>query len=145
MIAALLALGLASCGGSSNEGTSADPATIVPASAPVFAGAAVRPQGALKDAALSAGTQLTHRAHPYSGLLGALRTPGSPPLDFGRDVAPWLGPHAGAFVTSPGGAEALARLLLAGAGQISSFPFVGSGPEGAIVLDTSEPSAATSV
>jgi hypothetical protein len=143
VIAAMLGLGLAGCGGSSNKGTSADPATIVPASAPVFAGAEVRPRGELKEDTMRTGQQLTHRPNPYTGLLGVLRTPGSPPLDYGRDVAPWLGRHAGAFVTSPGGAEALAGLLLSGAGQISSFPFVHGGPQGALVLDTSEPSAAS--
>jgi hypothetical protein len=143
---AALAIGLAACGGSHSSGTSADPATVTPATAPVFLGAEVRPGGHLKEAALSTGQKLTHRNNPYAGLVGALRTPGSPSLSYSHDVAPWLGPKAGAFVSSEAGAESLAQLLLAGAGQVASFPFsgTGSGTRGAIVMDTSDPSAAQS-
>ena len=142
MLVGAAALGLVGCGGSHDNGTSADPATVIPASAPVFAGAEVRPGGKLRDAAQSAGQQLTHRPNPYAGLLGVLRTPGSPPLDYSHDVAPWLGRHGGVFVSSTGGAEALARLLLSGAGRVASFPFGPGHPQGAVVLDTSEPSDA---
>jgi hypothetical protein len=141
---AALTIGLAACGGSHGSGTSADPATVTPAAAPVFLGAEVRPGGHLKEAALSAGQRLTRRNNPYAGLVGALRTPGSPPLSYSHDVAPWLGPKAGAFVSSAAGAEALAQLLISGAGQISSFPFSATGTRGAIVMDTSDPSAAQS-
>ena len=143
VLVAMAALALAGCGGSHEEGTSADPATVSPASAPVFAGAELRPRGTLKDATQSAGQQLTHRPNPYAGLLGALRTPGSSALDYSHDVAPWLGRHGGVFVNSTGGAEALARLLLSGAGRVASFPFGPGHPQaGVIVLDTSEPSDA---
>ena len=146
-VAVLLALVLASCGSSGSTGTSADPAGVAPASAPVYVGAVVRPEGSLKTAALAAGHALTHQADPYTRLLRVLQTPGSPTLDFGRDVAPWLGADAGLFLTSLGSSEAVTSLLeqgLTGGGgsTTTEWPFGTGGAQGAIVLDTSDLAAA---
>jgi hypothetical protein len=140
-IAALLAP-LAGCGASHTGGTAADPAVVVPASAALYAGATVRPSGAAQTAALAAGRALTHQADPYLRLLAALQTPGSPPLDFKRDVAPWLGAQAGVFVSSLGSSGPLLSLLqqglLGSASAAATFPFGSGGAQGAIVLDTSD-------
>jgi Protein of unknown function (DUF3352) len=147
--AVVLAVAVAGCGSSASTGTSVDPAGVVPASAPVYVGAVVRPDGNLKTEALAAGHKLTRQADPYARLLGVLQTPGSPTLDFGRDVAPWLGPDAGLFFTSLGSSEALASLLeqsLTGGGgggaAETEWPFGAGGAQGAIVLDTSDLAAA---
>jgi len=150
MCAALLAgfgVALAGCGSSSSSGTAADPADAVPASAALYAGASVRPSGAEKTNALAAGKAVTHQADPYLRLLGALQTPGSAQLSFTRDVAPWLGPHAGVFLTSLGSSGALPSLLaqgLLGSSGSSAFAFGTSGAQGAIVLDTSDSAKARS-
>jgi hypothetical protein len=146
-VLALLALtivALAGCGSSGPGGTAADPATVVPATAALYAGASLRPQGALKTAALAAGKALTHQADPYLRLLDALQTPGSPKLSFPREVAPWLGPNGGVFLTSLRGAGSLTSLLEQGllGGSGAGFPFGGGGAQGAIVLDTSNPEKA---
>ena len=137
---ATLTAALAGCGSGSSTGTSADPAGVVPASAPVYVGAVVRPSGSLKTDALAAGHALTHQADPYTRLLGVLQTPGSPALDFSSDVAPWLGENAGLFLTSLGSSEALTTLLqqgLTGGGSTTAqWPFGAGGAQGAIVLDT---------
>jgi hypothetical protein len=136
---------LAGCGSSRSTGTSADPAGVVPSYAPVYVGAVVRPDGKLEDEALAAGRALTGQHNPYTRLLGVLRTPGSPTLDFGRDVAPWLGANAGLFFTALGSTEALTRLLqqgLLGTGAGAEWPFSAGGAQGAIVLDTSDLAAA---
>jgi hypothetical protein len=146
---------LAGCGSTHTSGTAADPAGAVPASAPLYAGATVRPSGAEKTAALAAGLALTHQADPYLRLLEALQTPGSPQLSFKRDVAPWLGAHAGIFLTSLSSSSALTTLLeqglLGGSSPTGAFPFGASagatatgGAQGAIVLDTSDASKARS-
>jgi Protein of unknown function (DUF3352) len=140
---AAAALALGACGSSGGGGTAADPATAVPASAPLFVGADVRPSGAEKSGALAAGSQLTHQADPYKRLLAVLQTPGSPALSFGSDVAPWLGPHAGIFLSSLRSAGSLTTLLqrgLLGQGALtqSAFPFGAGGAQGALVLDTSD-------
>jgi len=149
-VALLAALGalLAGCGSSSGGGTSADPASAVPASVALYVGATVRPGGALKTAALAAGRDLTHQPDPYLRLLAALQTPGSPQLDYQRDVAPWLGPHAGIFLSSLGSSSsALLSLLeqgLLGSATTGAFPFSATGAQGALVLDTSDVSKARS-
>ncbi len=149
--AALAALAGAGCG-SSSPGTSIDPAKAVPASAAIYAGAVVRPEGSLRKAASAAGRKLTHQADPYLRLLGALQTPGSPTPDFKRDVAPWLGPRAGVFLSAQGSSSeaAVSRLFtlvqqgLLGGGSGSSFPFAPHSVEGALVLDTRDTAKARS-
>ena len=136
-----LVLALTACGSSKSSGTSADPATVVPSSTPVYLGAEVRPEGALEEATLDAGRRLTGRNEPFAGLLGALQTPGSPPLDYSRDVAPWLGHHAAIFLSTLKGADALGQILLAG-GQHVPFPFTPGGAQGAVVLGTDDIDAA---
>jgi Protein of unknown function (DUF3352) len=131
--------------GSSSSGTSIDPARAVPASAALYAGAIVRPEGSLQTAARTAGQALTRQADPYLRLLGALQTPGSSTLDFKRDVAPWLGPRAGVFV-GPGGVASetavssvlalVEQALLGRSPQGGSFPFAPQSIDGAILLDT---------
>jgi hypothetical protein len=154
LVAAVVAAG--GCG-SNPTGTSIDPAGAVPASASLYAGAVVRPEGSLQKAASAAGRALTHQADPYLRLLGALQTPGSPAPDFKRDVAPWLGPRAGVFLNSVGSSggsseAAVSRLLtlvrrgLLGGGTTGggAFPFAAHSVEGAIVLDTRDTAKARS-
>jgi hypothetical protein len=151
-LAAISLLG-AGCGSSGSSGSSVSPANAVPASAPLFAEAVVRPQGTLQTAARAAGQTLTHQPDPYLRLLGALQTPGSPALDFKRDVAPWLGPRAGVFLSSASGKpeDAIAKLLalvqqglLGQASSAGAFPFAAHSVEGAIVLDTRDTAKARS-
>jgi hypothetical protein len=152
--AAIAAAALAGCGSSGGGGGGEDPARAVPASASLYAGATVRPTGSLKTAALDAGHALTHQTNPYLRLTQLLQTPGSPPLSFSRDVAPWLGPQAGVFLTSAGvSSKAQSALLLAliqglGGSGAGAFPFsagAGAGAaQGAVVLDTTDSGKARS-
>jgi hypothetical protein len=148
------AIALAGCGSSSSPGSSADPAGVIPASAPLYAGAVVRPSGNLKTDATAAGTTLTHQPDAYARLAAVLQVPGSPPLDYSHDIAPWLGPNAGIFLstlsTSAAASDQLQQLLtrvLAGGSSTSAssaWPFGASGVQGAIVLDTSDSAKAAS-
>lgn len=151
LLAAAVLLG-SGCG-SSATGTSVDPASAVPASAALYAGAIVRPEGSLQKRASAAGRALTHQADPYLRLLGALQTPNSGSLDYKRDVAPWLGTRAGVFLSSGGGSSeaAISRLLalvqqglLGSSPSGGSFPFAAHSAEGAIVLDTRDTAKARS-
>jgi hypothetical protein len=147
---ATVVLALAGCGSSSSPGSSADPAGVVPASAPLYAGAIVRPSGSLKTDATAAGTTLTHQPDPYARLAAVLQVPGSPPLDYSHDIAPWLGPNAGIFLstlsTSPAANAQLQQLLtqVLQNSTTSAWPFGASGAQGAIVLDTSDGTKAAS-
>jgi hypothetical protein len=144
---------IAGCGSSHTTGTKADPASVVPASAPLYAGATIRPGEPLKAAARAAGRTLTHQADPYLNLLGALQTPGSPALNFEKDVAPWLGARGGIFLSSldASGEARIGQLLSllakgrrGGTSAASSAPFGTNGVQGAIVLDTSDVARARS-
>jgi hypothetical protein len=148
VLLACVLLGLAGCGSSSHsDGTEADPAVAVPAGAPLYLGATLRPSGSEQTGALAAGKELTGQADPFLRLLGALQTPGSPTLDFKRDVDGWLGPHVGVFIDSLSSAGVLTTLLqqgLTGKSSTDSFPFAAGKLDGAIVMDTSNASAARS-
>ncbi len=146
---AVAAVLLAGCGGSSGGGgTSADPAGVVPASAPIYLGAEVTPEGALKEDTVADGRKLSRQNDPWGRLLAVLQTPGAPPLNYRSDIAPWLGPQAGIFLSSLGAATALVPLLeqgvLGGSSATASFPFGSHGAQGAIVLDTTDAGRARS-
>jgi hypothetical protein len=143
---------LAGCGSSSSPGTGADPAAVVPASAPLYASAVVRPSGTLKNNATAAARTLTHQPNSYARLASVLQVPGSPPLTYSHDIAPWLGPNAGIFLTTlsstPSGTDQLEQLLTqvlqSGSSSTSAWPFGTTGVQGAIVLDTSDGAKASS-
>jgi hypothetical protein len=138
---------VAGCGSSSSSTPPADPASIVPASAVLYAGAVVRPEGSLKTSAIAVGRALAHEADPYLHLLAALQTPGSRQLQYARDIAPWLGGKAALFLSSVTVATTaeVTRLVplimgsLTGGGTTAgAWPFSKAGLQGALVLDTSD-------
>jgi hypothetical protein len=160
-LAALLGGGaaLAGCGSSSSTGTSASPATVTPATAPLYIGAVVRPEGTLQTNATAVGHALTGRAHPYEGVLRLLAGPTGHPPDYAKEVQPWLGPHGGVYLAAGTGfahaeglfGEALHQVFAEGFTGIegallgsSGLPaLLGSGTvQGAVVLDTTSVSAA---
>ena len=151
ILAALLAA-LAGCGSSSSPGSTADPAGVTPASAPLYAGAVVRPTGTLQSDANAAATALTHQPHAFTRLVQILQVPGAPPLDYSQDIAPWLGPNAGIFLSSLSASTAstaqlqqlLTLVLQSGSSTAGAWPFAIAGAQGAIVLDTSDASKAES-
>lgn len=151
LLLVLVLAALAGCGSSSSPGTDANPAGVVPASAPLYAGAVVRPSGTLKTNATAAAMTLTHQPDSSSRLVQVLQLPGSPPLTYSHDIAPWLGPNAGIFLsslsTSSAGTAQLQQLLtqvLQGSSRTSAWPFGATGVQGAIVLDTSDAAKAGS-
>jgi hypothetical protein len=158
--AALLAAALGGCG-SSPSGTSASPATVTPASAPLYIDAVVRPEGNLKSDATTAAHTLTGRQHPFEGLLKLLAGPTGKTPNYANEVEPWLGTHAGAFLSAAalGHAEGLLssatlqKLLSEGLpgleaallGQSGLQAALGAGSsQGALVLDTTDVAKAQS-
>jgi hypothetical protein len=130
-----------------------DPATVVPNSAPLYIGAVVQPSGSLKSNTNTTARKLTHSGEPFSGLL-TLLAPSGRKLDYGRDVKPWLGSKAGAFLASvettkaaealsegisKGFSEVLSGTSLAGIGEgVLQTLLHSKGVQGAIVLDTTD-------
>ena len=158
--AALLAAALGGCG-SSPSGTSASPATVTPASAPLYIDAVVRPEGSLKSDATTAAHTLTGRQHPFEGLLKLLAGPTGKTPNYAKEVEPWLGTHAGAFLSAVALSHAegllsgatLQKLLSEGLpgleaallGQSGLQAALGANSgQGALVLDTTDVAKAQS-
>jgi hypothetical protein len=157
-LAILVGGALSGCGSSSSSsgGTGIDPAAAVPATAPLYVGATVNPDGDLKQNALAIGQRITHSKAPFAGLLELLRGGTGAKLDYDHDVKPWLGARAGLFVASIDGSEAgatlsglLSKALSGGLSGILSAEGLGGllrgkGTQGALVLDTSDAAKARS-
>jgi hypothetical protein len=137
---------LAGCG-SSGSGN-ADPATVTPASTPLYASLAIKPSGGASGDASSAAKKITHLAEPYGSLAQALLSSEGGQLEFKRDIEPWIGKSAGVFITSldtsklPKSASSAQALLEGGLTSVGAALGAGSfgvkGAQGAIVLDTSD-------
>ena len=144
-------LALAGCGSSSSSG---DPASVVPASVPLYASFAIKPSGGASGDASTATKKLTHLAEPYGSLAQALLSSAGHSLEFKRDIEPWVGQGAGVFVTSlstsklPQSSSSIQTLLeggLTSAGSALGASTFGAGAtQGAIVLETSDVSKARS-
>jgi hypothetical protein len=103
LLAALAALLVAGCGGSDDDGGSGgtDPASVAPATAPVFIETTIRPEGETK-------TNIEALAQKIAGIddLGELiveelessASEDGEELDFEKEIEPWLGDEAGIFL-----------------------------------------------
>jgi hypothetical protein len=99
---ALLALTAAACGESASGGAG-DPASLVPASAPVYVEASVRPEGNLREDALAAAGKLLRTDDPAGELreqFDKAIAEGGGGLTWEKDFAPWLGEKAALWATN---------------------------------------------
>jgi hypothetical protein len=108
--AAAVAVPIAGCGTDSSSGggnAAADPAAFLPASAPVYVEAQVRPGGDLKANVQTVAGKILRTSDPGGKLVGlidkGLKDDGA---SYAEDIEPWLGQRAGLAITSvkPGGA-----------------------------------------
>ncbi len=151
LLAATIAL--AACGSSSSS-PNANPATVTPVSAPLYATIAIKPNGGTNGVAYLAARKLSHLAEPYGRIAQALLSTESGHLEYKRDIESWIGNTAGVFISSLSTSglpqsTSSARTLLESvlAGNISSLgtnEFSSKGAQGAIVLATSNLSEARS-
>lgn len=113
-----LSLPLAACGGSDSTGDGGpDPASAVPAKAPVYVEATVRPEGDLKDNTLKVAGKLLNTENPEEELKKFLQTAGTETdtgdFDYDEDLKPWLGQRVGVFFTElRDGEDAQGALIL---------------------------------
>jgi Protein of unknown function (DUF3352) len=100
LAAVVAAAGVSGCGSSAAGGADTDPAGLVPASAPLYAEAVVRPddgQRANAEAVLRTVLRTNDPGGRLTALLDRRRGPGG--LRFTRDVEPWLGNRVAVAVT----------------------------------------------
>lgn len=144
--AAALCTCVAACGSSAPSGTEADPAGLAPSSATIYLSATVRPEGSLRQNAVSDLRGFSGAKEPLGRLLQAVT--GAAPLggvSFKREIEPWVGTNAGVFATSSaalsGTAEAIAGTLGSGISPEALLRAAGAGllkpgADAALVLDT---------
>jgi Protein of unknown function (DUF3352) len=116
---------LAACGSSSSSSSSTgpDPASVVPADAPVYGDFVVKPEGDQKDAVESFLQKVTGGQDVGSLIVQKLdQALAQDDLTYEDDIQPWLGSDVGAFATKLGSQSA----------------------SGAAVVSTSDPDAAMS-
>ncbi len=98
-----LSLPLAACGSDSSGGGGPDPATAVPAKAPMYLNVTVRPEGDLKDNTLEVAGKLLNTKDPQAEFKKLLTDAGSETntakLNYDEDLKPWLGQEIGLFFT----------------------------------------------
>jgi hypothetical protein len=102
LLCLLAAAFAAGCGSSSGAGGDDDPAAVVPASAPLYAEATVRPEGKLRDDAEAALRKILKTNDPGAKITAALQDASKKEgdLSFKDDIDPWLGDRIGVAVTS---------------------------------------------
>ncbi len=115
--AVALTLPLAACGGSdSTSGDGPDPASAVPAKAPVYVEATVRPEGDLKDNTLQVAGKLLNTEDPEAELKKFLQEAGTETdtgdFNYDEDLKPWLGQQIGVFFTEFKDDDATGALVL---------------------------------
>jgi hypothetical protein len=101
VLAALVtaAIAVAGCAGSSGAGTGTDPASLVPASAPVYVEAVLAGNGREQQEAQAALQKILGTANPQGQIAALFDQSG---VQFARDVEPWLGDRVGAATLSFG-------------------------------------------
>lgn len=139
-----LLLGAGALAGCGSSGSSGDPASLVPASAPLYANVIIKPSGEADKVA----KELTRLPEPYGSLAQALLASGGGHIEYKRDIEPWVGQSASVFITSLDTSKlaqstSSAQALLEGglASAISSLgtgTFGTSATQGAIVVETSD-------
>jgi len=90
---------LTGCGGSgSSEGD--DPATLAPADAPIYLEAVVRPEDDVREGAEAAFEKIAGVDDAGAEIRRLLEKSSEDPVDYERDVEPWLGERVGIWVTN---------------------------------------------
>jgi hypothetical protein len=104
--AALAVVPLAGCGDSSSAGSGdagADPAALLPASAPLYVEAQVRPTGDLAVNVKSVAGKILRTGDPAGKIVGLIdQGLKDDKASYEDDIAPWLGQRAGIAITSIG-------------------------------------------
>ena len=101
---AVMALTAAACGSSTSGGEGGDPASLVPANAPVYAQATIQPEGEQRDDALAAIGKVMRTGDPAGKLQELVNEQlaeesGGLTLTWEKDFAPWLGEQAGIWAS----------------------------------------------
>ncbi|MEZ5120849.1 MAG: DUF3352 domain-containing protein [Solirubrobacterales bacterium] len=109
--AGVVAVGLAACGGGGSSGD-ANPAAAVPATAPLYIQATLRPDGELKTNTENVLKKILKTDDPGAKIVQGLES-GEGDVSFKDDIDPWLGDSAGIFFTSFSGTNPVGAAVIA--------------------------------
>jgi hypothetical protein len=99
-----LAAVAAGCGSSSSSGGDHDPAALVPANAPLYAEATVRPEGKLGSDLEAALKKILRTDDPGAKIEKAIDDSGKREgITYAKDIEPWLGDRVGVALTALNG------------------------------------------
>lgn len=100
-LAVLLAVALLQAGCGSSSGTSeADPASLTPGSAVAYVSVSAKPSGGAHGDAANDLRQLIRQEDPFAYLAQALLRTAGGPLQYKREVQPWIGARAALLFTA---------------------------------------------
>jgi hypothetical protein len=112
LLCLLVFASVAGCGGAGASSGGPDPATAVPANAGIYFEGVVRPEGDARDNALAAAGKLLGTTTPEQTLRDLFnqnaKDAQDKPLNWDRDVSPWLGERAGGWVSASSKKEGFA-------------------------------------
>ncbi|HUC00177.1 MAG TPA: DUF3352 domain-containing protein [Solirubrobacterales bacterium] len=104
-LAALAALAVGGCGGGSG-GSGADPASVAPAKTPFYLEATIQPEAELSDNVNALAQKIAGIGDVGELIVEELESSDSDdPVDFEKEVEPWLGEKAGLFFESYDGED----------------------------------------
>jgi Protein of unknown function (DUF3352) len=106
MFCLLVLASVAGCGGGGSASGGPDPATSIPANAGIYVEGVVRPEGDTREDALAAAGKLLGTSTPEKTLEEFFnknaKDAKDKPLNWDRDVSPWLGERAGVWASAAG-------------------------------------------
>lgn len=109
--AGALALGFAACG-SDEAGDDSNVASAVPASAPIYVEAVIRPEGDLKENTEAALSKIMQTDDPAAEIQKLFDESGDQDVTYEQDVEPWLGDRVSAFITGISGDQPDGAILI---------------------------------
>lgn len=105
LLAAMAALAVAGCGGG-DGGSGADPASVAPARTPFYVEATIQPEAELSESVNALAEKIAGIEDVGELIVEELESSGSgDPVDFEKEVEPWLGEKAGLFFESYDGED----------------------------------------
>jgi hypothetical protein len=105
-VAVALVFAVAGCGGSGSSG--ADPASVVPPGTPVFIEAKLKPEAKIAANVEALAKQIAGVDNLGQKIVSELESavdPGQEPLDYGKEIEPWLGEKAAIYLEGYNGEE----------------------------------------
>jgi hypothetical protein len=105
---------LSACGATAGSGPGPDPAAAVPRGVDLYVEVTLRPDGETRDDALAAAGKVLDTRDPEARIRSLVAQAGAsadPPIDYAKEIEPWLGDRAGLWVAAGAGTPGVAAVI----------------------------------